>query len=62
MGCSSCGNRAAAAAKYPRDITLSDGTTKTVTSSAEERTERARAQQRERDAARARGYSVQRGN
>lgn len=62
MGCSSCGGaKAAAAAAYPRDIVLADGSTVNVSSAAQERQERTRAQQREREAARTRGYSVQRG-
>lgn len=61
MGCSSCGgNKASAAATYPRDITMPDGTTKTVTSAAMERTERARFAQVEREKARANGYTVRR--
>lgn len=62
MACSTCGQcAAAAAATYPREIVLADGTKMMVSSAAQERTERARAQQRERDAARTRGYSVERG-
>lgn len=61
MGCASCGQRAAsAAAQYPRDITLPDGTVKTVTSSAMERTERERYRQREREKAKTVGYTAQR--
>lgn len=59
-----CGKRAeatATAATYPREILLADGSKMTVTSAAQERTERTRAQQRERDASRTRGYSVERG-
>lgn len=62
MGCSSCGQRAAAAATYPREVVLADGSTVKVSSAAEERMERARAQQRERAASKTRGYSVERGN
>lgn len=59
MGCSSCGRAAAAAAtQYPKEVTMPDGTKKTVTSAADERTERARFQQAEREAARTRGYTV----
>lgn len=54
------GAKASAAAQYPRDVTLPDGTVKTVTSSAMERTERERYRQREREAARKTGYTVQR--
>lgn len=61
MGCSSCGGKAATtAAQYPREITLPDGTTITVNSSAQERTERERYRQREREAAKTRGYTVDR--
>lgn len=62
MGCSSCGSKVSTAATYPREITLSDGSKMMVSSAAQERTERARAQQRERDASRTRGYSVERGS
>lgn len=58
MGCQTCGQRAAAAAQFPREITLPDGTTKTVTSSAQERTERERYRQRERENAKTKGYTV----
>lgn len=63
MGCpGGCGKaRTEAQAVYPREITLSDGTKTMVSSAAQERMERTRAQQRERDASRTRGYSVQRG-
>lgn len=61
MGCSSCGQRAAQAATYPREIVLADGSKMMVSSASQERTERARAQQREREASRTRGYSVKRG-
>lgn len=61
MGCSTCGDRAAkAAAQYPREITLPDGTRATVTSSMQERTERERYRQREREKARTQGYTVSR--
>lgn len=60
MGCSSCGGGAAAAAKYPREIVLADGTKVTVTSAAMERTERERARQAERAQAKARGYTTNR--
>lgn len=61
MGCASCGGKAAsAAAQYPRDITLPDGTVKTVTSSAMERTERERYRQAERARAKTVGYTAER--
>jgi len=61
MGCASCGGSAAkAAAQYPREITLPDGTKMTVNSSAQERTERERYKQRERQVAKAKGYTVAR--
>lgn len=61
MGCASCGDKAAsAAARYPRDITLPDGTVKTVTSSAMERTERERYRQAERARAKTVGYTAER--
>jgi hypothetical protein len=59
MGCSSCGGKAAAAAaQYPREITLPDGTKVTVNSASQERTERERYRQRERAAAKTKGYTV----
>jgi hypothetical protein len=59
MGCQSCKQRAAsAAAQYPRTVTLPDGTTTTVTSSADERTQRERYRQRERENARTKGYTT----
>jgi hypothetical protein len=58
MGCSSCGSSAKSGVAYPREITLPDGTKMTVTSAANERTERERWRQRERENARARGYTV----
>lgn len=61
MGCSTCGgNKANAAAAYPREIVLGDGTRKTVTSAAMERTERERYRQAERAAAKAKGYTASR--
>lgn len=61
MGCQSCGGKAAAAAaSYPREITLPDGSRTTVTSSAMERTERERYRQRERAAAKVKGYTASR--
>lgn len=61
MGCQSCGGKAAsAAAQYPREITMPDGTKAMVSSAAMERTERERYRQRERAVARERGYTVQR--
>jgi len=63
MGCSTCGDRAAkAAAQYPREVVLADGTRVTVNSPAQERTERERARQRQqaadRQSAKERGYTV----
>lgn len=60
MGCSSCGGRAEAAATYPREVLLSDGSKVTVTSAADERVQRARAQQVAREQARRDGYTVSR--
>jgi hypothetical protein len=56
MGCSSCGKSAAAA--YPRQVVLPDGMEVTVTSAADERTQRERYRQRERENARAKGYTT----
>jgi hypothetical protein len=60
MGCSSCGKRATAAAVYPRTVTLPDGSQVEVSSAADERAQRLRAQERMRERAAARGYSVTR--
>jgi hypothetical protein len=60
MGCSSCSGAAKAAAQYPREIVLSDGTKVTVASAAQERTERERARQRERANAKSKGYTTDR--
>lgn len=60
MGCSSCGKRASAAAQYPRKVTLADGSEVEVTSAADERAQRSRAQERMRARAAERGYSVTR--
>lgn len=60
MGCSSCGGRAAAAAQYPREITMPDGTKVKVTSAADERAARERYRQAERTRAKAVGYTVSR--
>jgi hypothetical protein len=60
MGCSSCGDRAKAAAVYPRTVTLPDGSESTVTSAADERSQRTRAQERMRQQAAERGYTVTR--
>ena len=60
MGCTSCGQRASAAAQFPREVTLPDGTTVTVTSSADERSQRERYRQRERAQSKAKGYTVSR--
>lgn len=58
MGCSSCGSRAAASAKYPYEAVMPDGTRVTVTSAAQERLEKDKARARMREAARGKGYSV----
>ena len=58
MGCSSCGGRASAAVKYPYEAVMPDGTRVMVASAAQERAERAKAQERMRDVARSKGYSV----
>lgn len=60
MGCSSCGKRAATAATYPRTVVLADGSSAEVTSAADERAQRARAQERVAQTARERGYTVTR--
>lgn len=60
MGCSACNKRASAAATYPREVTLPDGSQVTVTSPADERSQRLSAQERMRARAAARGYSVTR--
>lgn len=56
MGCSSCNKRAATAATYPRTVTLADGSSVEVTSAADERAQRQRAQERMRG----KGYTVTR--
>lgn len=61
MGCSNgCGGAAKAAATYPREAVMPDGTTVTVTSAADERVQRARFQQAERAKAKTNGYTVRR--
>lgn len=60
MGCSSCGKKASAGAQYPRTVTLADGSQVEVSSAADERAQRARAQERMRAQAAQRGYSVTR--
>lgn len=60
MGCQSCGRSAATAAQYPREVVLGDGTTVTVTSAADERTQRERNRQAQRAAAQVKGYTVER--
>jgi hypothetical protein len=61
MGCSSCGGaRTAAAGTYPKEAVMPDGTKVTVTSAADERTQRARFHAQERDKARVSGYTVRR--
>jgi hypothetical protein len=63
MGCSGgCGGaRAKASEQYPREVTMPDGSKKTVTSAAQERVERSRIQAQMREASRKQGYRVQRG-
>lgn len=58
MGCSSCGGAAKAAAKYPYEAVMPDGTRVMVSSAAQERVEKDAARARMRDAARGNGYSV----
>lgn len=60
MGCSACGQRAKASAAYPRKVTLADGSEVEVTSPADERAQRAKAQERMRARAQERGYTVTR--
>lgn len=57
MGCASCGKRAQAAAKYPYDAVMPDGTRVTVTSAEMERVERQKAKVR-LEAQKTRGYTV----
>lgn len=62
MGCSGgCGGqRAKAAATFPRTVVLADGSSVEVTSAADERAQRQRAQERLRLRAQERGYTVTR--
>jgi hypothetical protein len=60
MCCGKSTEAAASAALYPREAVMPDGSKVTVSSAAQERTERAKAQQRERDQARERGYTAKR--
>lgn len=60
MGCNACNKRASAAAQYPRKVTLADGSEVEVTSPADERAQRAKAQERMRARAQERGYTVTR--
>ena len=60
MGCSACSKRASAAAVYPRTVTLPDGSQAEVTSAADERAQRLKAQERMRARAQERGYTVTR--
>lgn len=60
MGCSACGKRASAAATYPRKVTLPDGSEVEVTSPADERVQRGKAQEQMRARAQERGYTVTR--
>jgi len=59
MGCASCQQRAAAAANYPREVNIG-GKTVTVTSAADERTQKAKFQAEERAKTRLAGYTVTR--
>jgi len=59
MGCSSCGGRVTSSAtKYPYEAVMPDGERVMVTSATHERTERSKAQERIRAAAKAKGYTV----
>lgn len=58
MGC--CGNRASAAVTYPRTVTLPDGSEVLVSSAADERSQRLRAQERMRAEGAVKGYTVTR--
>lgn len=59
MGCSSCGGRVtSSAAKYPYEAVMPDGTRVMVSSAAQERIERSKAQERIRAQAKTKGYSV----
>lgn len=60
MGCSACDKRASAGATYPREVTLADGSTVTVTSAGDERAQRLKVQEQMRERARERGYSITR--
>lgn len=59
MGCSTCGGAAAkAAAQYPYEAVMPDGSKVMVSSASQERVERDAARSRMREAARGNGYSV----
>jgi hypothetical protein len=60
MGCQTCAGRAAAAAQYPREVTMPDGSKVNVTSAADERVQREKFRQAERQAAQTKGYTVSR--
>lgn len=60
MGCSSCGKRAASSVQYPRTVVLADGSSVEVTSAADERVQRNKAQERMRAKAQQLGYTVTR--
>lgn len=61
MGCGSCGKKASAGVTYPRTVTLPDGSQVEVSSAADERSQRLRAQERMRAEAVLKGYTVRRG-
>lgn len=58
MGCSSCSGRAAAAAKYPYEAVMPDGTKAMVSSASDERVQRQTVQARMRREAAEKGYTV----
>ena len=58
MGCN-CGGRGAGVT-YPRQVTLDSGTNVTVTSAADERTQKERDRQTQRAKAKETGYTVRR--
>lgn len=60
MACCGRSDSVSAAAQYPREATMPDGSKVTVTSAADERTQREKFRQAEREKARATGYTVRR--
>lgn len=60
MGCSSCAERAAKAAQYPREAVLPNGKRVTVTSAADERGQREAARVSMRREAAVKGYTATR--